>query len=243
MKASRAKGPAINAQASDKIEVFRPETLAALLKSPHEFTPSKLLDAISNERAKQVFSELYSSTGDLTISQDDNLPDWARKAWQEFWRSLALFPDAKHASEAKQTGHSLGLLAGLPSDSLKGPLDLARLHELLLQTIPGIRSEAAQLPHEDAADFFNAQRAGHRRAAQLQQISQRTKIYLLIALAWREVATLKSTSELYQWLCSVGKKGQPLIAAGTDSRDIRYVCKRIGLRYGSRGGRPRKKTR
>jgi len=66
---------------------------------------------------------------------------------------------------------------------------------------------------------------------------------MVIAVAWREVAKFKSTAELFRWLQTDGKNHRQFLAPGTDSRDIRNVCKMIGLRYANGGGRPPKKTR
>lgn len=216
----------------------------AAFENPQDYTIAKLIDeGISNERTKEVIYELFSSLGDVPIAPNDKRPEWARQAWREFWRSSALLPDAKHASEPKQLGEMMGLLAAIPTGAVKSPLDLADLHALMARKAPKVRSDAAQFPPKDAADFFNAQKIGQERAAQLTQISQRTKIFFLIAVAWREVAKFESTGELFQWLRSPGKNGKDFLAPSTDSREIRNVCKIIGLRYNSRGGRPSKKTR
>jgi hypothetical protein len=101
-----------------------------------------------------------------------------------------------------------------------------------------IREAAAQASPSEAAQFFTAQNKGAQKMSELEQVSQRTKILLVIAVLWEIVAEFKSTGELFQWLRSMQNKGQYLIAPSTDSREIRTICKAIGLRYDNRGGRP-----
>ena len=243
MKKAHANNPAEEpAEGAHEIQVLQPGVWEAALENPQAFTPAMLLDAASNQRVKELLYDIFSSIGDVPIAPDDNRPEWVRRAWREFWRSTALFPGEKQ-SEAKQLGYLMGFMAGLPSDGIRGPLDVANLFALLLQKIPKFRSDAAQLPPNEAAEFFTAQKMGQTRAAQFSQISQRTKIFFSIAVAWREVAKFKSTGELFQWLRSQGKDGKDFLVPSTDSREIRNVCKIIGLRYNSRGGRPSKKTR
>jgi hypothetical protein len=121
---------------------------------------------------------------------------------------------------------------------------MSQMFSYILGILPKLREDAAQAPPDEAAKFFNAQKAGKDRADHLGQVSQRAKIFIVIAILWELVASFKSTGELFQWLRSCGgDKGQRLLAPSTDSREIRTVCKIIGLRYESRGGRPSRKTR
>ncbi len=78
-------------------------SMDAIFQNPQDFQPSKILDAFSNPRTKQVMYELLSSLGDIQIAVEDNRPDWAKEAWKEFWRSLALMPETtQDTSEARQ---------------------------------------------------------------------------------------------------------------------------------------------
>jgi len=218
--------------------------LDSLAPDLQDYSPAKFVDSVSNPRTRQVLYELGSSLGDIPKAPDDKRPEWAVNAWKEFWRSLQWMPKkVQESSDIDQIGFGFGIASDPRLDSLKASPDLARLFDVLSDLIPKIRSMAAQAPPEEAASFFKAQKDGHERAAQLEQVSQRTKIFVVVAVLWEVVAEFKSTSELFHWLKTAHGEGkQPLLAPGTDSREIRAVCKIIGLRYPARGGRP-KKTR
>lgn len=220
----------------------KPPSMDDLFKNPENYQQSDLLDSLSNPRLRQVMYELFSSIGDIPRSPEDKRPEWAINAWKEFWRSSGLLPQG--GSEASQLGYGVGLVSEVSPDAFKVSPDMSKMFSHLLEMFPKLRENAAHSPPEQAASFFSAQKAGKKRSDQLGQVSQRTKIFLAIAILWELVAEFKSTAELFQWLRSVGgDKGQTYIAPTTDSREIRTVCKIIGLRYGSRGGRPPKKTR
>jgi len=154
-------------RAAKKIRAFSPEAMKAALENPADFSPLKLLEAVEHPEARKFLTDVYSSFGEIGIEQKSEMPEWARRAWREFWRSTRLLPDAK-ASDAKQTGHALGVLSHIPAAALQGPFEAAELHALVLKQIPAIKNQAAQLPPEEAAEFFKAQIAGKKRAANVE---------------------------------------------------------------------------
>jgi hypothetical protein len=220
-------------------------SLDGIAETLPDLHPSNFLNTVSNPRTKQILYELGSSTGEIPRAPDDKRPEWAVNAWKEFWRSLQLMPENMQTGpDASQLGYSAGIVSKIQADAVKASPDVAKLFGVFSELIPQVRASAAQSPPEEAANFFKAQLKGQERAVQLDQLSQRTKIFLAFAVAWEVIAEFKSTSELFRWLQCGHKDGkQSFLAPGTDSREIRRVCKILGLQYGSRGGRPRKKTR
>jgi len=152
-------------------------------------------------------------------------PEWARRAAKMVFACVMPKRTKHNASEEYKVGFGCGRLSG--------EVELRGLkHQLAQDLIRSQRQHAAELPPEKAADFFTGLRDGEKFMRELQdrakEMVQRAKIFRAIAVRWKEVAPgkLNSTGELYEWL-----RSQKVIVPGTDSREIRKVCKIIGLRY------------
>jgi hypothetical protein len=169
------------------------------------------------------------------LNSADSRPKWVLNAWKEFWRSLAIIPETgQNNSDFAQVGSIVGLISDLEIDSLQMPEPLEGMIKQVIQRIPQIRILAANSSAKEAKDFFCAQHQGQEKRSLIEQPSQRTKIFVVIAIAWRDIAQLKSTSALYGWLISkkvIQPSGDQTGKGGTDSREIRKICKMIGLRY------------
>ena len=245
MKGHRKKSKKQPLQSAQSPVDASPPNMDAMFQNPQNYHTSQLLGTFSNPRLKQVMYELFSSLGDIPRSPDDKRPEWAMNAWREFWRSSGVLPQkAETGSGAAQTGFGVRIISEVMPDTFKASPDMSKMFSHIFGMLPKLREDAAHSSPDEAAKFFNAQKAGKDKADHLGQFSQRTKIFIVIAILWELVASFKSTGELFQWLRSCeGDTGQRLLAPSTDSREIRTVCKIIGLRYESRGGRPPKKTR
>lgn len=175
---------------------------------------------------------------------DEDAPEWARRATEMVLASLRPPRRKRRASEAYDLGFESGYThsaAEMVSRELREEYGRLLL-EISKDSQERLKGKAAaQMPPDMAADFFAGIRDGDRQMRQMperaQQMAQRTKMFRAMAERWKEVApgALNSTEQLHQWLLS-----QKVILPGTDSRETRQVCQRIGLRYRN-PGRPRKK--
>jgi hypothetical protein len=218
-------------------------SMKAVFENPENFQPTAFFDAIENPTTRRILVELFSSLGLIPMCAGDERPEWAKQAWREFWRSSALVPGIEDTTpDAGQNGYTIGLLSHFNPDdaALTCSPDISQLLKFVSELIPEFRQKAAQSAPEEAAAFFDAQKKGHERGEQLSQISQRAKIFMVIAVQWQVVAEYNGTKELFKWLESLGTKEKPFLAPTTDSREIRTICKIIGLNYNSRKGRPPK---
>jgi hypothetical protein len=176
------------------------------------------------ERLQNSVRVLLASCGLADVPP--GAPEWAVKAAGELTKCFNPPKRKKPASEDYRLAWQMGLVSGLmPLFELRqAPQN--RLAEMGKGLLSAIRSHASQLPANEAAEVFDGLRDGEQSAARVTQLPQRTKLFALLVFLWPEIAACKSTGELYKRLLSVGA-----IAPSTDAREIRKVCKIIGLRY------------
>ncbi|HUA67310.1 MAG TPA: hypothetical protein VMA13_02070 [Candidatus Saccharimonadales bacterium] len=211
----------------------------------------KLIEQVIHSGEGQSLIELASS---LTMEQlaaskfcpvvEEDAPEWAKRAAAMVFISLMPPPRKRKASEA----YHLGFESGYRQAAAE--LVSCELHDeygsLLLEVSKEMQDQlkgkaAAQTPPAMAADFFAGIRDGDKSMRQMperaQYMAQRTKIFRVLAEHWKEIlpGKIQGTDQLHQWLLS-----KKVISPGTDSRETRQVCQRIGLRYRP-PGRPRKK--
>jgi hypothetical protein len=174
---------------------------------------------------------------------EEDAPDWARRAAAMVFDFLMPPPRKRKASEAYHIGFESGYThcaAELVARELR-----EEYGRLLLEVSKAGQDQlkgkaAAQMPPAMAADFFAGLRDGDQHMRQMperaQYMAQRTKIFRALAEHWKEIlpGKIQDTDQLHQWLLS-----KKFISPGTDSRETRQVCQRIGLHYRP-PGRPRK---
>lgn len=202
------------------IESFGDKSFEEVLKG---FIPPEKLDEIAG---------VFSGAG-LTFGVD--VPMWAKEASSRYLQATDMdFVGRIQEMSRNDTGKATGFIEAIPipeSDDIKRPLD--KVSEML-------RADAANAPAQESKDFFDGRVEGKLIDAKLSSMQQRTRIYGKIAQGWKIIACMKSTGELFEWLKALKDEGKPVVASGTDSREIRLVCKEIGLKFNNRGGRPRK---
>jgi len=188
------------------------------------------LNALDSDPKNKTFHDWLSGAGAIPVNSDDKRPPWVFRAWNEAFRAVALWPD-ESIPDTQLLGHLSGLVSSSP-DAKQAAEKLSGVIGPLVGLMPKVREMAAQASVEEAAEFFAAQKKAKERAEQAAQMSQRTKIFFAIAGMWEQVAKFKSTTELFNWLCTLkSDDGRSLLAPNTQSREIRKVCKIIGLRY------------
>jgi hypothetical protein len=138
-------------------------------------------------------------------------------------------PDEKHA------GTLLGLISSMPTDlSLGGN---GRGMAPLRAPISPESAKKRRRPRSSSKpdpQLAMVQMVGETLLAKLQQMPPRAWIFCMLVLRWRQVERFSSASDLFDWLQSFWVEGRPLLAPATDLREIRNICKLIGLRYGKR---------
>jgi hypothetical protein len=236
----------VNGQTGNQPDI--PENLKPLVEKLQTFQPDTFLSQFKNPRVRQVMYEILSSVGGVPMAPEDKRPEWALNAWRKAFKALGLLAvmtagPSSADQEANHFGFIIGLFSAFGPEPLTASADMQKLNSMLADLIPMLRALAAESSPSEAAAFFSAQYEGTQKKAEIEQASQRTKILLFMAVLWEVVVEFKSTGELFQRLRSLkSDDGRYFIAQSTESREIRAICKLIGLRYESRGGRPRKKN-
>lgn len=240
MKVKRTAGneqPANDAKAPRPGEI--PEELKCLVGSQAQIIGNILSEPLKEPKVRAALAGLLSG---LSLDFGVPVPAWVRQASTTLLESCGLlFLSQKAAQEI--TNADLGKLVGLwetiPNRSSE-PTKEARALDFMCAELKRL---SCNEPPAAARDFHDGRLKARQIDDKASNPSNRTRILILLLIGWPEVEKLKSSSELWQWLLfqseADGRKG---IAPGTDSREIRAVCKIIGLRYPNRGGRPRKKN-
>jgi hypothetical protein len=209
-----------------------PKELACLNGRPEEVLEKLFAKGLERPEARDILAGLVSGMG---VKLGVEVPPWAAKASKRFFESCKLgFVGKSDEVTPKQAGTIVGLWNGPPLDNALAPEIMTALDLVCKLAKASINDD----PPVVARDFHAGRMEAEKIGGILEGLSQRTKIFVLIAINWRKVADFKSTTELWQWLLSPENKG--VIAPSTDSREIRTVCQLIGLKYNSRAGKPRK---
>lgn len=137
-------------------------------------------------------------------------------------------------SEEYKDGFGCGVLSGalglLPPESSQGAIDIVNYR----------KQEAAQLPSDQAADFFTGLRDGERRVQTMperaREMAQRTKCFQAIAKGWRKILSsgINDAQGLHDWLIKMG-----LLVNHRDSKaEARKICRLIGFDGLGKAGKP-----
>ncbi len=217
----------------DTIEV--PAEIKAINKKLRKLKADEMfLLAVPN--AQQDFvAGLISGSGQKTKTR---IPKWAKAASSKAIDALGLgFLKNIDRDYIKGLGTIVEFSKTFPAEQLKNPqFPISEFIEFVKQ----LANHATPL---EAQQFADGRVEASKIDAKMSALQQRGKIYLMIAVGWPKVSKLKSTAELLQWLLSFNEKNNVFIytKAGSDyTREIRAICKSIGLKFNNPGGRPRK---
>jgi len=240
----RNSAPQINAPtqkaspANNQGEQFPPALLyfsKLQSKPPHEFITElfpKLKGAKSNEinYAVQAISGLVA--GFSLNNLDAQIPEWVKNAST---KCLAGFLEIDipnlESGKYSEIGKMLGLIQNTPLKDAP-----SKLSDAAKELVQFFRIEAAKSSAKDAKEFFAGFEIAEKRQSQNANPAQRTKVYAVIAIAWREVEKFQSAGELHRWLLE-----HKVILPQTDAAETRTICRNIGLRFCDKAGRPPKK--
>jgi hypothetical protein len=180
---------------------------------------------------------VYGFIGEIGIP----IPEFAKRASRQFWKNY-LGKDFNPQENFKDAGVVSRLLELIGGDSnLKPESKLGK--KVLPAAIPmaGILEKIARNESAGETAKFYAGRAHAEKVWEKLQnknylkMIKRAPLYIVLATAWREFEKFKSQAEAERWL-----RDQKVIGEKFDSSEVRAVFRLIGLRYGSRQGRPKK---
>lgn len=163
------------------------------------------------------------------------IPDWAKKASTKAMEAFGLdFIAMLETGQRANVGKVTGLVEIMPPPKNAMPV-AEELKKLGSDFCQFAKTEAANAPAEESKEFFDGRANARKVIERISGSAQRTKVYLLISVAWQLIAEFSSAAELHQWLIS-----ENAILPDTDPADTRKVCRSIGLKFPSKPGRPRK---
>lgn len=183
-------------------------------------------DALARGDIKQIeaTSGFLSGFGlDLGVP----VPEWAKAASRKFWDGVGFDFLTTFQGQASQMGKLVGLVEIAPknihSSEAKQAANALVQHE---------KTEAVNSPPDKHFEFAKGRKEAAKIVEKVQGMSQRAKIFAVIACAWREVEKLESAGQLHNWLLKNG-----VINPLTDPAETRKVCRLIGLKFRDKAGR------
>lgn len=163
------------------------------------------------------------------------VPEWAKAASRKFWEGNGFDFLTAFQGQASQMGKLVRLVEIAPKNGHSSKAKQAA--QALVQRE---KTEAVNSPPEKHFEFAKGRKEAAKILEKVQGMSQRTKIFEIIAACWREVEKFNSTEELYNWLMSLkNPDGEYIIARSTDSREIRKICERIGRKFQNKWRNPK----
>src|SRR5260221_9142333 len=188
----------------------------------------KFAEALAGGDHKQIEGTAAVYWG-LGIDLGVPLPGWVKAASREFWEGMGFRFFATFNGDASQMGKLIGLVDLAPKN------DHPSKPEQALQSLAQLaKTEAANASADEHLEFAKGRKEAVKIVEKVQGISQRTKIYGIIAGGWREVEKFESTEDLYLWLMTLrnlDEAAEYTLARRTKSREIRKICNRIGLKF------------
>ncbi len=182
-----------------------------------------------------VFSVLFDT--DVTV------PEWTKQASKKLLEGMGLngLADLSADTENKQFSKQIGKITGIAEKWLKTPAPpsskMGKIENDFISPFVEFAKSvvASKAEPEEAVTFFTERNQSEKSVEKMENLSQRTKIYMIICFHWQEIQKFKSTGELHTWLLSLkGKDGACFIAPQTESRETRKICLSIGLKFQNR---------
>jgi len=158
------------------------------------------------------------------------VPEWVKEASRRSLDLIGINFDEIKNGKMSALGKVVGMMETLPIN--EAPQELKNSTAILAVSA---RADAAKLSAKDAVNFFSGVESMDRTLQKLQQPPQRTKVFVLISAAWREIEKFESAGQLHKWLLKMG-----VIVPQTDAAETRKICRIIGLKFRGNAGRPSK---
>lgn len=191
--------------------------------------------AAGNNEAIEIFAGLFWG---CRLDFGVVLPDWTKQASKLFWQSTGIDFLFGKTHEPPQTlgdlqPRDLGKIVGLIELAFQQNCPKTSAEQAGSLLAENMKLAAANFPPDEAKQFFDGRASAKNIAAKMEALSQRAKVFLFIAVAWRQVENMPSAGRLHRWLVE-----HDLIARATDPAETRAVCRMIGFHPRNKAGRP-----
>jgi hypothetical protein len=188
----------------------------------------KFAEALANQDIKHIEGTAGIFSG-FRLDLGVPIPEWAKAASRKFWDGMGFEFLTTFEGQASQIGKLVGLGDIIPKND-----DPSKIERTLEAFSHQAKKEAVNASPEEHFEFAKGRKEAPKIIEKIQGVSQRTKIYAIIAGGWREVEKFESTEDLYLWLMTLKNTdaaAEYTIARNTKSREIRKICNRIGLKF------------
>ena len=228
-------------------EIKIPASLIKLHKKAQAGTGNEAISMlISDVQMQQRFMGVLSALN----HKDSEIPPWVKKVSEKLFESMGLGFLLKMNTDQDDTEFSngVGKIVGLTELSLNPPSPESTPQEKIENSIavPFVKfakEVASAAKPKDAAAFFNGRNDSEKLKEKISQPAVRAKIYMILALSWQDMGKVKSTGDLYKRLLDVkNEDGNALLPSSLDSREVRKICKDIGLDFNNPWRKPKQKN-
>ena len=163
------------------------------------------------------------------------IPFWAKTASKKFWEAtgfdfLANLQDKNGELSLSDIGKTVELMELMPKT-----ISPTKPEQAMQALVKYVKADALNLPAVKNMEFASGRMNVVKKIERGNNLTQRAKIYIMIAITWREIENFKSAGQLHNWLLKNG-----IIVPSTDPAETRKVCRLIGLKLREKAGRPPK---
>lgn len=224
-----------------------PENNSAKVVAVFEIQPGEMVppgfEEFEGMNVKQIISALAPNVKNFAalaallpgIELGAEVPHWARNAAQKFWETIGLkFSPGTEPLSPSVLGKLTGLIEANPTFKDER-LNSERLQKFASEFKNMAKTEAANATPEVSKQFFDGRASHESIRDKVKGLAQRTKVFLVIAVAWQVVQTFKSAGELHRWLMK-----EKVVTSETDAAETRTICRLIELKFREKSGRPAK---
>jgi len=192
---------------------------------------------LSPQQVSAIAGFIYGFVGDI----GNPIPEFAKQASKLYWRNFLRkgFDPNENVEDAGVVSRLIELATGKPP--LEPPTAIEEKVLPAGKPAAEIMDKAArELPAAETAKYY----AGRAQAELIWEkldnpdylkMNKRASVYVTLAMVWNEFEKLNSQAEAERWL-----RDKDVIGKKFDSGEVRAVFRLVGLRYGSKPGRPKK---
>jgi hypothetical protein len=224
--------------------------VAELKKKTNAQAIADVFPAFADSLARGDIKQIEAAAGFLSgfgLDLGVPIPEWAKAASRGFWEGNGFDFLTEFQGQESQIGKMVGLfdLAANPSKPDQAVQVLSKQAKQGVFAIAKLeKMEAVNSSPEKHFEFAKGRKEASEIVEKNQGMSQRTKIYGIIAQCWREVEKFESTEDLYLWLMTLkNPDGNCTIIPKTKSREIRKICNIINLKFANQWTSPKQKAK
>ena len=188
-----------------------------------------------------------------------DVPDWVKRASQNFFKAIG-FEDILNSQFDSQveidllpalelSGNVIGLLEEIMNKPVSPRLWASdKEKKALAPLIKMMKRSASESEPEKSKAFFDGRSKSSVTRERMEQPTVRLKILLVLLSRWRQIEEMKkankmrSTGDLHKLLLTAKDRvGVIIFPTGIETRQIRKVCKDIGLEFQNPWRKPKSK--